>query len=125
MTDADRIAELEEQIRQMKEAFAPTMTLPVTWRMPLRDRKILQALLTRDLLNANQYRCYCEPQTDDYVRSLTMRIGQVRRFLRKQIPTVKIKTRWGIGYYIERQDKQKILEAINAHNHHHNFRAVA
>lgn len=108
----DRIAELEEELRQLKEAFAPTLDLPDSIPMQRGQRLILQALLARSIFSPTQYRAYVNgrPGRDD-VRNLSVTVHRIRKVLDPY--DIKIKTTPGVGYSMTPENKAKLRELLN------------
>lgn len=93
-----RVAELEEEVRQLRAAFAPSRPWPVAWRLTPSDRLVLDALYRRHgtvtalalhtLLGGNL------KGTD--ITTVKMQIMHLRR----RLGADAIGTEWGGGYFL-------------------------
>lgn len=109
-----RIAELEEEVRQLKEALAPVIYFPPEWKLLRGERDILSGMLQQEVFRSSQYRYFRlrEREERDDIRNLSVRIWHIRRKLRPYVQ-VEIRSVWGIGYMLPEKDKRKLWDAIN------------
>ena len=108
-----RIEELEEQVRQLKEAFAPKVGFPLSWKLDERDSTVLSALFhTKGSYVTPEALLRCISGFDDDAGERTVQtwVGRVRAKL--QPLGVAIVTRPMQGYALEAAGRTIIAEAL-------------
>jgi hypothetical protein len=119
MTDADRIAELEEEVRQLRAALAPTTGAFVGF-LSKNETKILMGIYSRPVADY-AYLDRITEQGDKYNRytdinheSLRNRasVWKLRQKMRQH--GVEIRTWRGVGYYLDAKDKAKLKQMMEA-----------
>ena len=119
MTDADRIAELEEEVRQLRADLTPTNGAFVGF-LSKNEMKILMGIYGRPIADY-AYLDRITEQGDRYNRysdinheALRVRVSiwKLRQKMRQR--GVEIRTWRGIGYYLDDKDKAKLKKIINA-----------
>ena len=108
-----RIEELEEQIRQLKEAFAPKVGFPLSWKLDERDSTVLSALFhTKGSYVTPEALLRCISGFDDDAGERTVQtwVGRVRAKL--QPLGVTMVTRPMQGYALEAAGRAIIAEAL-------------
>lgn len=95
----DRIALLEERVRQLENALAPVWNAPVEWRLTSSESRVFSHLMTRDVatkdsimapLYSDQLKDEVEPKIVDVF------VCKLRKKLRPF--GIQINTVWGQGY---------------------------
>lgn len=119
MTDADRIAELEEELRQLRETFLLSeVELPPSWPLRRTERRLLSALLQRQTIAVSQYPLINPPQksnrsNEDNIKTAVFRL---RSALAVVAPGVAIRTMHRQArYYISQPHKTRLEAVIAAH----------
>lgn len=107
-----RIEELEELVRQMRQAFAPQLTFPSSWKLTPAERQIIQGLLARQVFTPSQYQYYVEQKKGeervDY-RNMSVYMYRIRKILEPF--GVAVVCHFGVGYSIPPADKIKVYNA--------------
>lgn len=112
MTSADRIGELEEQVRQLKAALGGELKWPPAWRLTRNETRVLGVLVARSmvrveavltLLNSGRREA---PLDDSNVR-------QTVYHLRRKVAVhgVGINTSVGHGYWIATDVRARLRKA--------------
>ena len=118
MTDADRIAELEEEIRQLRAALAPTTEVFVGF-LSKGEAKILMGIYGRPIADY-AYLDRITEQGDRYNRysdinheALRVRVSIWKLRQKKRQRGVEIRTWRGIGYYLDDECKARLRDLLN------------
>lgn len=116
-----RIAELEEELRQTKEALCPAVN-PFSGRFNLSNQMaaVLWAIYKASDICTNDQLCVVmlnHAKTDnadgaDIQARVKVRITHARNRLREHGLDVSIQNVWGVGYRITKQDKAKLKKAL-------------
>jgi len=121
MTDADRIAELEEEVRQLRAALTPTTEAFVGF-LSRNETKILMGIYSRPVADY-AYLDKITEQSDKYSRytdinheALRNRVSvwKLRQKMRQH--GVEIRTWRGVGYYLDAKDKAKLKQLMEKKN---------
>ena len=100
----DRIEELEEEVRQLRELLAPSLGFPRDFRLTPIEEKILSAIYARAPAVVAHERIraavYPDPDTAPETNVIDVRVSSIRRKLKPY--GVEIKNRWGEGLYLDR-----------------------
>jgi DNA-binding response OmpR family regulator len=105
VTDADKIEDLQRQLRELK---GTGLYWPVEWRLGDMTTAVLRLLavrgsVTQDAIVAVLYGHRADPPGKEVVRQ------HIRR-IRNAIKPLKIKTRWGVGYEMSAAHRKKLRE---------------
>lgn len=112
--------ELREMLTQMKDRVVDSVhdhcraLFPIEWDLTATEARMFGVILDRPLLT---HAMFCT------IRAIKVhglfKGGDTQNLfkthvcrLRKKIPTVQIKLRWGVGYYLEPKDKDTIRAII-------------
>jgi len=123
MTDAERIAELEEEVRQLRAALTPTTGAFVGF-LSKNEAKILMGIYNRKVADYAFVDRITE-QGDRYNRysdinheALRVRVSiwKLRQKMRQR--GIEIRTWRGVGYYLDAEDKAKLRDLLNASAKH-------
>lgn len=109
----DRIAELEEQVRQLKDAFAPKVSFPLGWDLDEQNTAVLSALFHTkgSYVTAEAIRLLLIGFDDDATPRLAEQA--VSRLRRKLEPhQIRILTRLHQGYALEPASRARVAEAL-------------
>lgn len=113
-TQRERIEELEEEVRQLRQSAQPTAVLPYEWKLEPSQRKLVLALAATPsgFLNYNALfqtiNCF---STETEPRQLVAQ--QVHRARRKLGPYgVKLIVRWGEGVEMPAASRAIIKQAL-------------
>lgn len=108
-----RIDELEEEVRQLKEAFAPKIAFPLSWQLEQRESVILSALhrtsgsyITPEALLL-RIAGFAEDQDESHV---VVWVGRLRKKLARQ--GIEIVTRTNQGYALDAKSRAIVAEAL-------------
>ena len=114
MTDAERIAELEEEVRQLRAALTPTTGAFVGF-LSKGEVKILMGIYSRPVADY-AYLDRITEQGDRYNRYTDINHEALRNRvsiwkLRKKMREhgIEIKTWRGVGYYLDDENKAKLM----------------
>ena len=120
MTDADRIAELKEEIRQLRAELAQTTSGAFVGFLSKGEAKILMGIYSRPVADY-AYLDRITEQGDRYNRytdinheALRIRVSiwKLRQKMRQR--GVEIRTWRGIGYYLDDEGKAKLKALMEA-----------
>lgn len=109
----DRIEELEEEIRQLKAAFAPKVGFPLSWKLDERESAILSALFhTRRSYVTNEALLLCIAGFAEDVGDADVRawLGRLRRKVEPR--GIVVTTRHNQGYALEAAGRAIVAEAL-------------
>ena len=100
----DRIEELEEEVRQLRDLLAPSLGFPRDFRLTPIEEKILSAIYARAPAVV-AHECiraavYPDPDAAPETNVIDVRVSSIRKKLRPY--GVEIKNRWGEGLYLDR-----------------------
>ena len=112
ISDRERIAELEEELRQVRAAFAPELDVPLDWHLPRGQRLVLQALLACSVFTSAQFYGYVwgRPGRSER-RNLYTTICRLRRFLKPY--RIEITTIPSVGYALRPEHKARLRAVID------------
>ena len=100
----DRIEELEEEVRQLRDLLAPSLGFPRDFRLTPIEEKILSAIYARAPAVVAHERIraavYPDPDTAPETNVIDVRVSSIRRKLKPY--GIEIKNRWGEGLYLDR-----------------------
>jgi DNA-binding response OmpR family regulator len=100
----DRIEELEEEVRRLREMLAPALKFPLELRLSPMQERILSAIYARAPNIVAHQRIfaavYPDPDTAPETNSLAVQVSILRRKMKPY--GVEIKNRWGDGLYIDK-----------------------
>ena len=100
----DRIEELEEEVRQLRELLAPALKFPPEMRLSPMQERILSAIYARAPAVVAHERVavavYPDPDMAPETNSVAVQVSHLRRKLKPY--GVEIKNRWGEGLYLDR-----------------------
>jgi hypothetical protein len=108
-----RIEELEEEIRQLKAAFAPKVAFPLSWKLDERESAILSALFhAKGSYITHEALLLLLVRYDDDADEYTTRtwIGRLRRKVEPR--GIAIATRHTQGYQLEAAGRAVVAEAL-------------
>ena len=98
----DENEELREQVRQLREALAPTAMLPRQWRLSPTQERLLRALraVGKDTLHRERafHALYASWDDMPEMASLDALVSKLRRRLREAGAPIEIKAVWGRGW---------------------------
>lgn len=110
----DRIEELEEEVKQLKETLRPNITFPSEWSLRPSGARLLAALyvapsgyVSRDL--AFKYLAFSDDSTAE--KDI---VGSQVFYMRKRLGPfgIEIKTRWGLGFELPPASKVIVKAAL-------------
>ena len=109
----DRCLELEEQIIQLKEAFAPRVQSPLEWKLTETEERLLEVLLARIIATEDMIMTwlYSGGEYPEH-KIIDVFICKMRKKLKRH--GIEIETVWGRGYRLTAGMKDKVRGAINA-----------
>ena len=114
----ERIEELEEEVRQLRELLAPTVALPASLGLSQSARKVLGALLARSprtvKKDALMHALYFNIDDAPEQKIIDVFIHKIRKALRPL--GVEIGTDWGIGYFIDAKSAAALHGLIEGEN---------
>ncbi|MEN3208598.1 winged helix-turn-helix domain-containing protein [Methylorubrum populi] len=108
-----RIEELEEEIRQLKAAFAPKVAFPLSWKLDERESAILSALFhIRGSFVTIEALLLCIAGFDEDVGDSDVRnwLGRLRRKVEPR--GIVVTTRHNQGYALEAAGRAIVAEAL-------------
>jgi len=119
MTDADRIAELEEELRQLRADLAQASAAFVGVLSP-QQSALLMGIYGRPMASY----AYLDHITEDHGKYNRYE-GEMHQTLRTKVAVWKLRQRlkpygieirtWrGVGYYLDAEDKAKLRDLLNA-----------
>lgn len=109
----DRIEELEEQVRQLKDAFAPKVSFPLGWDLDEQNAAVLSALFhtTGSYVTAEALRLLLVGFDDDAsVRFAELAVSRLRRKLEPH--GIRILTRLLQGYALDPASRVRVAQAL-------------
>ncbi len=99
----DRIEELEEEVRQLRELLAPPLKFPPEMRLSPMQERILSAIYARAPNVVAHERVavavYPDPDMAPETNSVAVLVSILRRKLKPY--GIEIKNRWGEGLYLD------------------------
>lgn len=114
-TDTDRIAELEEEIRQLRMMLVGETRFPFEWGLKPGESRLLACLVASPdgfrSYDAMSYALYGN-QPDRNHNNLSVQMARMRRRLKKW--RIVIRTRWAEGFEIAPESKRFVKAAIIA-----------
>ncbi len=109
MTKDEKIAELEEEIRQLKELLAPDKVfIDPKWGLTAAEIVTYKSLAIHNGMTVPyetliQITCrHAGFNVDDPLNSIAVRMSALRR----KVPNIKIISVWKVGYYMEKVEDQ-------------------
>ena len=110
----DRIEELEEEVRQLRDLLAPPLKFPPEMRLSPMQERILSAIYARAPAVVAHERIraavYPDPDAVPETNSVDRTVSTLRRKLKSY--GVEIKNRWGEGLYLDRASAVIIAELL-------------
>lgn len=113
----DRVEELEETVRQMRELLAPPLVLPPAWHASPGLGRFISALMARSpgfvtaeaLVVASAY-----DQSRDFASTKLCQVyaSKARRLFERHVPGAKVENGWALGYRITPGDVAQVRQAI-------------
>lgn len=107
----DKVDELQETVRQLKDLLAPPFAFPREWRLSNLETRVLAALLaakgpyiTRQALYVAMY----DFETDAQEKTVDVYLCKVR----KKLPWLKFANCWGSGFGLSAGTKELIRRAL-------------
>lgn len=113
----DRIEELEEEVRQLREQLdgRPEL-LPPEWRLTRTEARVVAALATapRGYLSREgiQEAMYYPREPETGINLVSVVVSKVRRKLKPY--NLEIRTRWGDGFEFEPKSREAVKAAMQA-----------
>lgn len=122
----ERIDELEEENRQLRDAFAPTAVFPLEWRLSAAENGVLalfvrtQQAVTKDMIRyAMAFLPNAKRQAPDVVSNLaTVVITNLRTKLRLAAVEVEIVNVRGLGWRISAKHRDVLRNALGGDHAH-------
>lgn len=96
----DRVEELEETVRQLRETLAPSGSFPMEWRLTPKESRLLAAL-TRSGEITIEGACIALGEGGGKIEPETVRVhvARARRKLDRQM--IHVFAKHGVGYYLD------------------------
>jgi DNA-binding response OmpR family regulator len=111
----ERVDELEEEVRQLREQLVPPLAFPAEWRLTANESSVLAFLYARSPYAMSKERVlaavwgHCDDCPDDKIVDVVL--GKTRAKLRAA--GIVIETHWGDGFALPRESR-KILAGLLA-----------
>ena len=101
------LATAHERIRQLELQLIGDWEPPIEWGLTMSERRLLRMLMHRQYVSRDAYSLMAEAGGGAEVCAVF--VAHLRRVLRPF--GVAINNRWGVGYYITRDDKARLRDA--------------
>lgn len=95
----DRVATLEERVRQLEDALTPPWAVPVEWRLTSAEARVFAHLMTREMATKESIMAALySDRADDQIepKIVDVFVCKIRKKLRPF--GIQIDTVWGKGY---------------------------
>lgn len=102
---AEQVAELREQVRQLKHALRGDLRWPPAWRLTRKETRMLGVLVVRDTASRTALLLATDAASE---KSIDVSMSHLRPKLRRHVPGVTINTSVGLGYWLSRADRDRL-----------------
>lgn len=112
----ERIEELEELVRQLKEQLVPPLTFPLQFKLTSSETNLLAFLYARAPHVIPRERINAALWLDDGVAPYVKIIDVLVCKLRKKLAPfgVDVETSWGVGYRLSASARDRLEQLMNA-----------